>query len=58
MTTHPLELNQQQREYFERLKTNTRGGAAAYRRAVAALTGSLPSWAVPKKPGRPKRAQQ
>lgn len=55
MQTHPLEHDQQQREYFARLLANTNGGAAAYRRAIRALTGDLPTWAQPRKPGRKKQ---
>lgn len=46
--THPLEDRISEVEYFTR---QGRHGAAAYRRAVKATTGSLPTWAQPKKPG-------
>lgn len=44
---HPLEDRTSEVEYFFR---QGRNGAAAYRRAVMATTGSLPSWAERKKP--------
>ncbi|MCL9849237.1 hypothetical protein RSP673_010480 [Ralstonia solanacearum P673] len=55
MKSHPLEHNTGERDYFEHsaLHSNT---AAAYRRAVEALTGSLPTWAQRKAGGRPRKA--
>lgn len=53
MHIHPLENNLEQRQYFERIKVATVGtGAAAYRKAVIACTGSLPTWCQRQKPGR------
>lgn len=46
MTQHPLEDRAQSREDFERIKRYSTGAAAAaWRRAVLACTGSLPTWA-------------
>jgi hypothetical protein len=48
--THPLEEN-----LLERAKFNTYVSSnerAAWRRAVEATTGSLPSWAARRRPGR------
>lgn len=57
MHPHPLEHNHEQRLYFQRIKPAIAGtGAAAYRKAVIACTGSLPSWAQPQKPGRKPKA--
>lgn len=44
---HPLEHNAVERTYFaEQLPRTSTAAAAAYRRAVEALTGSLPTWAL------------
>lgn len=40
--SHVLESDAAEREYFERQSKN---GSAAWRRAVRALTGGLPTWA-------------
>lgn len=59
MNTHPLEHNEHERDYFKRINHPSTGlGVAAYRRAVIATTGALPSWAKPRKPGpKPKGSQ-
>jgi hypothetical protein len=49
---HPLERNTLEYGYFFRQHAN---GRAAYRRAVVAITGSLPTWAEQKKPGKPQK---
>jgi hypothetical protein len=53
---HPLERNEQEQAYFQQINKRSMGlGAAAYRRAVIACTGSLPSWCQRRKPGpKPK----
>lgn len=52
MTIHPLEQNEEQRQYFEHIRKAVAGnGAAAYRKAVVACTGWLPSWAEKSRPG-------
>lgn len=51
---HPLELRSEEAAYFTKQCPN---GAAAYRRAVEACTGSLPTWAA-RRPGvqhKPRR---
>lgn len=56
MYQHPLELNGQERLYFQSINrpASTRA-AAAYRRALIACTGSMPSWCQYRKPGpKPK----
>lgn len=58
-SNHPLEHNAVERTYFtEQLPRTSTMAAAAYRRAVEALTGSLPSWAQRAKPGRKKALTQ
>ncbi|MNL62081.1 hypothetical protein D3C87_1860690 [compost metagenome] len=57
MNQHPLELNGRERLYFQSINrpASTRA-AAAYRRAIIACTGSMPSWCQYQKPGpKPKR---
>jgi len=49
---HPLEDRPSEAEYFAR---QNKSGAAAYRRAVTATTGTLPTWAKRKPAGRPRR---
>ncbi|MDR5772146.1 MULTISPECIES: hypothetical protein [unclassified Caballeronia] len=49
---HPLEHNTAEAEYLARQSSN---GAAAYRRAVEATTGHLPTWAKRSRAGRKKR---
>ena len=52
MYEHPLEHHGQQRAYFERTKGAAAGaGVAAWRQAVVACTGFLPTWARKGKPG-------
>ncbi|WP_038754424.1 hypothetical protein [Burkholderia sp. ABCPW 111] len=51
-TVHPLEHNIAEAEYLARQSSN---GAAAYRRAVEATTGSLPTWATRQRAGRKKQ---
>ncbi len=52
MHIHPLEHNDEQRLYFERIRKAAAGtGAAAYRKAVLACVGWLPSWAEKARPG-------
>ncbi|WP_157641767.1 hypothetical protein [Burkholderia ubonensis] len=54
---HPLEHNAGARRYFELLRARaSRGPVAAWREAVEALTGSLPSWAARERAGRKKVA--
>ena len=53
-TAHPLEHHAEEASYFAKQGEH---GAAAYRRAVTAITGSLPTWAERHKPGR-KAAHQ
>jgi hypothetical protein len=51
--THPLEFNEAERLYFNNtLQHTSRIAPSAYRRAVEALTGGLPTWAVRAKRGR------
>lgn len=53
MNKHPIEQNTVERDYFRAMQRNTNGmGVAAYRRAMVACTGTLPSWAEPGKAGR------
>jgi|GEM_PF-1044586 len=53
MSNHILENNQEARAEFERrLSNRNQGNVAGYRRAVQDCTGSLPTWAEPRKPGR------
>jgi hypothetical protein len=53
---HPLESNAAEQQYFEKtLQGTARTAPAAYRRAVEACTGSLPTWAKRSKPGRKRR---
>ncbi len=52
VAVHPLEDRASEAAYFARQNPN---GAAAYRRAVKATTGSLPTWAQPQKRGRNPR---
>jgi hypothetical protein len=53
MHTHPLEAHEGERAYFLRIKEyNSRSCMSAYRRAVIACTGNLPTWSKPQKPGR------
>lgn len=53
---NPIENNTDERHYFGLLKSVRNGeGAAAYRRAVQACTGSLPTWAQRKRPGPARR---
>ena len=49
---HPLEHRAEEAAYFAKQGDN---GAAAYRRAVAVCTGTLPTWAQRKPAGRPRR---
>jgi DNA invertase Pin-like site-specific DNA recombinase len=49
--THPLEFNAAEREWFLKACNNY---VTAYRRAVEALTGSLPTWAGRQSAGRPQ----
>jgi hypothetical protein len=49
---HPLEHNAAEAAYLARQSSN---GAAAYRRAVEACTGHLPTWAKRSRAGRKKR---
>lgn len=50
---HPLEHNEVERQHFvSTLDCASPIGRSAYRRAVEALTGSLPTWAIRGKPGR------
>ena len=58
--SHPLDGNEAERAYFARVaKPGTGLGAAAYRRAVLACTGSLPTWAEKQKPGpKPRPAAE
>jgi hypothetical protein len=52
-TEHPLEHNAIERQFFtETLQRTSRTSPGAYRRAVEALTGHLPTWARRAKPGR------
>lgn len=54
---HPLESNAEQRAYFQQIKQALTGtGAAAYRKAVIATTGWLPTWCQYAKPGRKPKA--
>lgn len=54
---HPLEFNAEERAYAAQAKATSTQGIAAYRRAVLATTGSLPTWLQRKRPGRkPKTA--
>ncbi|MDO3506047.1 hypothetical protein [Ralstonia pseudosolanacearum] len=54
---HPLEHNQAERDYFTNSVVHCgTSAAAAYRRAVEALTGGLPTWAQRKPAGRPRKA--
>ncbi|WP_143322737.1 hypothetical protein [Candidimonas nitroreducens] len=56
MDKHPIEDNTREQDYFSLLKLDTNGTpAAAYRRAVQACTGFLPTWAERAKPGRARR---
>lgn len=48
---HPLEFNAAEREWFLKQATTR---SSAYRRAVEALTGSLPTWAGRQSAGRPQ----
>ena len=57
MDTHPLEHNKQESAYAAQLKRNDPTALAAYRRAVEALTGGLPTWAMRGKPGRKAAAR-
>ncbi|MCF1444586.1 hypothetical protein ACI2VK_24135 [Ralstonia nicotianae] len=55
ISNHPLEHNAAERTYFtDQLPRTSTMAAAAYRRAVEALTGGLPTWAQRAKPGRKK----
>lgn len=47
---HPLESNEVERLWFQSAPSNY---TTAYRRAVEALTGSLPTWALRQGGGRP-----
>lgn len=47
---HPLEFNEAERGWF---LNACRNYVTAYRRAVQALTGSLPTWAERQSAGRP-----
>lgn len=51
-TVHPLEHNTTEAQYLARQSSN---GAAAYRRAIEATTGHLPTWATRQRAGRKKR---
>ncbi|MCA3184301.1 MULTISPECIES: hypothetical protein [unclassified Cupriavidus] len=54
---HPLEDSATERLYVEQANGyGQRHRAAAYRRAVLASTGYLPSWLEKKKPGRKPKA--
>ncbi len=53
--THPLEGNADERDYAAGLRRTSPTALAAYRRAVEACTGSLPTWAMRCKPGRKRR---
>lgn len=54
---HPLEHRSDVRAYFDGLRARaSQGPAAAWREAVEALTGGLPSWAARERAGRKKRA--
>jgi hypothetical protein len=54
---HPLEANEAEQQYFQKVsRSKTRATPAAYRRAVEACTGSLPTWAMRGRPGRKRRA--
>jgi hypothetical protein len=48
---HPLEFNAAEREWFQKQATTR---SSAWRRAVEALTGSLPTWAGRHSAGRPQ----
>jgi hypothetical protein len=50
MKAHPLEDNAAERQWFEAACISY---CAAYRRAVQAITGSLPTWAARNPAGRP-----
>lgn len=53
MSDHILENNQEARTEFERRRNNRDlSNMAGYRRAVKDCTGSLPTWAEPRKTGR------
>lgn len=53
---HPLESNKPAREYFAVLAERAnKGPLAAWREAVEACTGSLPTWAARALPRRDKR---
>ena len=55
---HPLEHNAAERTYFtESLSRTSTMAPAAYRRAVEALTGSLPTWAQRQPVGRKPAAK-
>lgn len=54
---HPLENNSEQKSYFARIaRPGTGLGAAAYRQAVIATTGTLPSWCQRRKAARKAKA--
>ncbi|KAI3590240.1 hypothetical protein D9X30_4848 [Cupriavidus sp. U2] len=54
---HPLENNATERAYFtDTLPRTSTSAVAAYRRAVEALTGSLPTWAQRQRTGRKPRS--
>ncbi|MBB3213946.1 hypothetical protein FHW67_003252 [Herbaspirillum sp. Sphag1AN] len=56
-TTHPLEHNEVERHYFlYTLQKTSRSGPSAYRRAIEAATGGLPTWAMRGKPGRKQQS--
>jgi hypothetical protein len=57
MQNHPLEHNAAERAYFSQTAGDYRTCRAAYRRAVEALTGSLPTWAERAKRGPKPKAQ-
>ncbi len=57
MQNHPLEHNTAERAYFNQTTGDYRSCRAAYRRAVEALTGSLPTWAQRAKRGRKPKAR-
>jgi|GEM_PF-4780862 len=52
---HPLEANSVERNYTSSLKRTSPTALAAYRRAVEACTGWLPSYLQRGKPGRKRR---
>lgn len=52
---HPLEYNNDARDYFDRLASRkSKGAVVVWREAVETLTGSLPTWAARQRAARLK----